>query len=291
MALSGHSRELSLVDLVQASMLGRNTCRILVATAEGRGVIYLEDGRVVDAALGNLAGRDAFVAMIAREDVYFHVDTGVRSPTRTVSEDSQVLLLDAMRLHDEGLLPRPDFSSNRADVPSVSNGNIRRFPAMAERPTVEAAPETAAGQPPAGARRWPLVVGGMVVIAVLATTALIMARPAQRPTTTSPPAGSAVDEIVEANALSEPGDVPPRVLSSTAPSSPDRTLAIKPTIVCRILVGTDGTIRDAKIYRSRLDLASFEEAALEHVKTLRFAPGRRAGAPVAVWLNWPVSFQ
>ncbi len=48
---------------------------------------------------------------------------------------------------------------------------------------------------------------------------------------------------------------------------------------------------DAKIYRSRLDLGAFEDAALDAVRRYRFSPGRLAGEPVAVWISWPVSFR
>src|SRR5262245_7875612 len=44
----------SLPDLVQANALGRNTCRIAVATEMGRGTIHIEEGEVVDARYGDL---------------------------------------------------------------------------------------------------------------------------------------------------------------------------------------------------------------------------------------------
>jgi protein TonB len=66
---------------------------------------------------------------------------------------------------------------------------------------------------------------------------------------------------------------------------------LKPTIVCRLLIAADGRVADAKIYRSRLDLAAFEDAALDAVRQYRFTPGRLSGAPVPVWINWPVTFR
>jgi protein TonB len=61
--------------------------------------------------------------------------------------------------------------------------------------------------------------------------------------------------------------------------------------VCRILVDEHGAVREARIFRSRLDLEIYENAALAAVRTWRFAPGRKGGRPVRTWINYPVSFQ
>ena len=95
---------------------------------------------------------------------------------------------------------------------------------------------------------------------------------------------------MEAGELTGADDLLPVLESGQPPRSPDPDSAVSPTIVCRILVGTDGAVREASIFRSRLDLAKFEEAALSTVKSYRFRPGRRGGRTVPVWINYPVTF-
>jgi len=106
-----------------------------------------------------------------------------------------------------------------------------------------------------------------------------------------PEAAAAAIETVESTALAGASDVQPQVLAGHTPHAPDGSLAVMPAVVCRILVDEHGAVVDARIFRSRLDLASWEDAALEAVKLYRFTPGQRAGRPVRVWINLPVSFQ
>src|SRR5262249_15190566 len=76
-----------------------------------------------------------------------------------------------------------------------------------------------------------------------------------------------------------------------APARPENAAAaLEPTVVCRILVGEDGTVQKAEIYRPRAELATFETAALAAVKGFKFEAAHKGGKPVASWLNWPVTF-
>jgi len=95
----------------------------------------------------------------------------------------------------------------------------------------------------------------------------------------------------QADHLHPSAAVQPQLLEGPAPASPDPGLAIRPTVTCRILVDEAGTVREARIFRSRLDLARFEDVAIDAVKKYRFTPGKKAGNPAAVWINWPVSFK
>ena len=95
---------------------------------------------------------------------------------------------------------------------------------------------------------------------------------------------------LEAATLDQPGDAPPQLAAGVPPQPPAQALPLSPTIVCRLLVGADGAVHKAQIFRSRLELAQYEDAALAAVQRYRFIPARHAGRPVAVWLDWPVQF-
>jgi len=168
----------------------------------------------------------------------------------------------------------------------------------ATKPVASAAPISTTPPKPASASRVPFVVSVLVVLAAIGGGLILFARPrgAEGPApapirAASAPAPRAAAAPVEADALRSAGGEAPRLLSGTPPASPDPDAAVLPTVVCRILVVEDGSVKEASIFRSRLDLARFEEAALAAVKTYRFQPGSRAGAPVPVWLNYPVTFR
>lgn len=97
-------------------------------------------------------------------------------------------------------------------------------------------------------------------------------------------------KVYEASVLSGPGDALPTLIEGLPPPTPNVDVPLAPTIVCRMRISESGTVEEARVYRPRLELAVFEEAALAEVKTYRFAPAKKAGKPVAVWINWPVRF-
>jgi phosphate binding protein len=117
----------------------------------------------------------------------------------------------------------------------------------------------------------------------LATTATAAAS-AVAPTRSEPAV------VVDASELTGPNDSPPTLLQGLPPTPPKLDWAVAPTIVCRLTIDRDGTVQKSRVYRSRLDLAAFEDAALAAVERYRFSPARKSGVPVAVTINWPVSF-
>ncbi|HVN75939.1 MAG TPA: TonB family protein [Thermoanaerobaculaceae bacterium] len=324
MPLSGHSSDLSLADLVQANIYGRNTCRVLVATPGAHGVFFLADGAIVDARFGDLIGVEAFCALVNAENAHFRVDSGIQSPTRTIHQDWEGLLMEAMRLKDENKVPVPRRAPaatprDRAEPPSGAvpaprspgaavNGKGAPVPQsrsaaapialVPKHPAVAAATEPAtrraAGEPrPRPRARRGSTLALLVAVPVLAAAVGIVVYQWVASRSSAPPKAPNPAQIasLEAAELTEPGDTQPRLLQGPVPRAPDTSLAIAPTVVCRILIDESGAVADAKIFRSRLDLASFEETALEAVKSYRFAPAQRGGRHVRVWINWPVSFQ
>lgn len=301
MPITGNSADLPLIDLIQANVLVRNVCRITVAGPAGSGVMFLADGTVVHATYGNLEGRDAFFALVGTGDVFFQVETGLRAPRRTILEKWENLALEAMRLKDEGKLPLALAASPAATRPAavVTPPPPTKISILSQEAPPRPAAFPARPTPPAGARRKPdrrpLVLAslavGVLLLAGIGYVALTN-KPAQLETDQMSPASApSAPAPIEASELTQPGDVRPALLTGTPPPSPLPDLAIRPTIVCRILIGTDGTVQQAQVYQSRLDLAAFEEAAVQAVRGYRFKPAARKGTPVPVWVNWPVSFQ
>jgi protein TonB len=310
----------SLADAVQANALGGNTCRIVVTTSVGKGFIYIRDGGIVDATYGDLLGEGAFCALVNAPDPHFVVNTGLTSDLRRIHSSFQGLMLSAMTRRFENTLPVPRFAPDpdlKADTrpvsremlppalrdpfpPAQASTEFRPANPLDAKPRAAVLRSRAAAPPvpppaasPAPARKaWIAVAVGALVL--LAAGGAWFASHARAPEPAAAPrtaAGTAAPQApVEADSLTEPADAPPKLKVGPAPRSPEPDAAVSPTIVCRILIDEQGRVRDARIFRSRLDLASFEDAALVAVREWTFEPARRGGTPVPVWVNWPVTF-
>jgi len=135
-------------------------------------------------------------------------------------------------------------------------------------------------------RRGPafLIVGA--VAALLAVLYWSTRPPPPPPDQTASVAAAAIDAM----ALEGPQDSHPELIQGQPPGTPNVDVPLAPTIVCRVLIDDQGKVSDARVYRPRLDLASFEEEALRAIKTYVFKPAVKDGRPVAVWINWPITF-
>jgi TonB family protein len=67
-------------------------------------------------------------------------------------------------------------------------------------------------------------------------------------------------------------------------AGPSTTKAkVEGTVVLQIVVGTDGTVKQAKVVRSLTP--ELDRKAIERVKTWKFQPSRKDGVPVSVLMN------
>lgn len=97
-----------------------------------------------------------------------------------------------------------------------------------------------------------------------------------------------------------PPPPPPRIelpssdaeyLQNPKPAYPaiSRRLGEQGRVVVRVLIGTDGTAQKAEILSSS-GFERLDQAALATVQRWRYVPGKRAGAPEAMWFNVPLQF-
>jgi phosphate transport system substrate-binding protein len=105
--------------------------------------------------------------------------------------------------------------------------------------------------------------------------------PQPAPAPPPPPAASAANAGETTHA---------RVLTpATAPETP--TGALAPTILVRVLIGTDGLVKQAELLSRREGFAGLEQQALDAARTYRFQPKLEAGQAVDTWLTLPVRFR
>ncbi len=286
MKIAGDLAEFALADLIQVQGLSGRTCAIRVLAPEASGALHLVDGRPVHAVFEDLTGEDAFIALVAARSGYFQIDAAATTAERTLHGELRDMLLDAAARIDDGTVPAP----------------ARPRPARMAAPGPASGAGAAAATPPAPApaagRGRVLALGALALLGALVVAGFAFSRldaahggdVAATGSTAGATAAPLAANAVEATALAGPRDALPALLAGAPPAAPAGA-ALRPTIVCRLLVDPAGRVAEAKVYRSRLDLAAFEESALDAVGRYRFAPGRRDGRPVAVWINWPVSFR
>jgi phosphate binding protein len=284
--------DVSLGELIQQLVTMEKTCHLRLLTEAGNGEIYFHSGRVVHARCGAVVGPEAIVTMLGALHVRYAVDSQADTGLHTIPPEWQESVLEAAK-QQHGAVARPGleeppagrwkrrglaFGGGVALLGGVALVAFMMLSAGKPAPTTPApapaasAPYAAAASAPASA---PTVPGSAPAPA--APAAPIKATPEE------------LAAAVEAGSLG-PNDSPPTVLAAAVPRLPASAGPLTPTIVCRVLVGADGRPRDAVVRAPRPDLAAFEEAALTAVRAYRFAPGQRAGAPVAVWLSVPISF-
>ena len=259
--LQGTHDELSLGDLIQVGAASRRTMRARVQGLRARGEVLLYRGELKHASYGDLVGSEAIYAMLADQRLRYEVEADV--PPRaitTVHESVPHILLEAARRIDEGTVR----------APTVPPDPPRRL--------VWVAVAIAAF----------VVSVGLGALVALRGEETGFAPRLEEPATVVAPAGA--EEVIDAADLTGPSDAPPVLRASAAPRLPDVDLVLRPTIVLRLKIDATGAVAEARVYRSRLELAAFEDAALDAVRGWEFAPALRAGRAVAAWINWPVAF-
>lgn len=101
MALQGSLSELSLPDVIQlVSVSGKTGAFHLVNDAD-EGRIFLKDGQIVDAMIGNLRGEQAVYEMAIWSSGDFSFTPGETSPDVTVQRSNANLMMEAARRLDE----------------------------------------------------------------------------------------------------------------------------------------------------------------------------------------------
>ncbi len=160
--LTGNLSETSFADLIQLYTLSRQTAAVTIVSPAGRehdGVVYVENGDVVDARFGDAHGAEAVRRALRLTEGEFRVELNVRARHRTIFEPWNKLVLEEMVSDDEANRDPDDVEIEQEETMNV-NGKT---------------------QPPRAARRSPaLVVGGAAAIAVIAVVAAFWWRSQQQ---------------------------------------------------------------------------------------------------------------
>jgi CheY-like chemotaxis protein len=145
--LAGDFSTLPFPDLVSILELSRRTGSLTVTTRGGAGEVFFVDGRVIHAAFGNLAGTDAFYALMAEEDGHFEFDVRAADSCAHVTIDDTVTALvmeGARRLDDLRLVARPSSRAIALGRPSWPVRPSLPAPSLPPEPALRGAPSIGA---------------------------------------------------------------------------------------------------------------------------------------------------
>jgi Domain of unknown function (DUF4388) len=101
MSFQGSLNELPLSDIVQLVAVSGKTGMFSMTRVSEKGYVYLQNGQITHAKLGEVEGEDAIYALALWNQGTFQFSPGVESEARTISRSNTNLLLEAARRSDE----------------------------------------------------------------------------------------------------------------------------------------------------------------------------------------------
>ena len=101
MSFQGSLNELPLADIVQLVAVSGKTGMFSMTRASEKGYVYLQNGQITHAKVGELEGDDAIYALALWNQGTFQFSPGVESDAHSITRSNTNLLLEAARRSDE----------------------------------------------------------------------------------------------------------------------------------------------------------------------------------------------
>ncbi len=101
---AGFLHGVSITGFLQLLSVERKTVALHLIHPGGQsGVLYLEDGNLVHAESGEYKGEKASMIILAWDDAEMWIESVNSAPVRTIDRPLPGLIMDAMRIRDEGM--------------------------------------------------------------------------------------------------------------------------------------------------------------------------------------------
>jgi CheY-like chemotaxis protein len=97
----GVLRRVGLQDVIQMECLSRNSSILEITARKETGRIYIQDGSIIHASLGDRTGEEALNHLLALRGGEFKLRSFAEPPARTIDGSWELLLMEAARLRDE----------------------------------------------------------------------------------------------------------------------------------------------------------------------------------------------
>jgi hypothetical protein len=114
MPLSGELTDLSLAELIEFFCNQRKTGCIEIICQDGKGNFYLDSGSLVHASIGSLSGIEAVHYALTLSKASFTFEPAVEASKHTIDQPWASVVLEGLRLLDEGFTPKNPFPNGNA---------------------------------------------------------------------------------------------------------------------------------------------------------------------------------
>jgi hypothetical protein len=113
--IQGRLEEMSILDLMQSLEMGQKSCRLTIRNAEETCELFFASGQCADARLGEVEGEAAVFQVVRWPAGDFEIDFNAAPTRTTISRTTTGLLMEALRLVDEGQRDGEDESVESAE--------------------------------------------------------------------------------------------------------------------------------------------------------------------------------
>jgi CheY-like chemotaxis protein len=100
--IQGRLEEMSILDLMQSLEMGQKSCRLTIRHEEDTCELFFALGQCADARLGSYEGESAVFQVVRWPAGDFEIDFNAAPERATISRTTTGLLMEALRLMDEG---------------------------------------------------------------------------------------------------------------------------------------------------------------------------------------------
>ncbi|MGZ8798191.1 MAG: DUF4388 domain-containing protein, partial [Thermoanaerobaculia bacterium] len=101
MAFQGSLKELPLPDIIQLVSVSGKTGKFTLTRESDRGFIFLKNGQMVHASVGDLVGEEALYALAIWNSGEFQFNPGDEPERQTITKSNTNMLMEAARRLDE----------------------------------------------------------------------------------------------------------------------------------------------------------------------------------------------
>jgi CheY-like chemotaxis protein len=112
----GKLTNVSLEIFLQLFEMEEKTCSLSVENPKNhlKGILYFQNGELLDAKLNYITGKEAALKILTWEKVSVEIGSNNEITEKRIKGDLQGILLEAMRLRDEGSMAEKDFIEDSA---------------------------------------------------------------------------------------------------------------------------------------------------------------------------------
>jgi len=116
--IQGRLEEMSILDLMQSLEMGQKSCRLSIRHDGDTCEMFFTSGQCADAKLGSVEGEEAVYQAVRWPAGEFEIDFNSAASRSTISRTTTGLLMEALRLMDEGQRDAADIAGVETETAS-----------------------------------------------------------------------------------------------------------------------------------------------------------------------------